>query len=90
MSKHLILFVSYLPAGEELNFAKATQLPDVLRSEKTKLEEEKRQLKLARLQRNKQCWHYYQVSNAPFKLTSPGNFPSESLQILRAGRPGEV
>ena len=28
--------------------------------------------------------------NTPFKPTSPGNFPGESLRILRAGRPGEV
>ncbi|XP_072169674.1 HAUS augmin-like complex subunit 4 [Diadema setosum] len=47
--------------GEDLTFAKATQLPDVLRSEKTKLEDERRQLKLDRLLRNKQCWQYYQV-----------------------------
>ena len=29
-------------------------------------------------------------TNTPFKPTSPGNFPGESLHILRAGRPGKV
>ena len=29
-------------------------------------------------------------SYTPFKPTSPGNFPGESLHILRAGRPGKV
>ncbi|XP_030831088.1 HAUS augmin-like complex subunit 4 isoform X3 [Strongylocentrotus purpuratus] len=47
--------------GDELTFAKATQLPDVLRSEKMKLEEEKKQLKLAKLLRNKQFWQYNQI-----------------------------
>lgn len=47
--------------GGELAFAKATQLPDVLRSEKTKMEEEMRQLQLARLLRNKQGLQYYQT-----------------------------
>ncbi|XP_041454233.1 HAUS augmin-like complex subunit 4 isoform X1 [Lytechinus variegatus] len=46
--------------ADEMTFAKATQLPDVLRREKMKLEEEKKQLKLAKLLRNKQFWQYNQ------------------------------
>ncbi|XP_022108746.1 HAUS augmin-like complex subunit 4 isoform X2 [Acanthaster planci] len=47
--------------SEGMAFAKATRLPDLLRSQRSKLEEEKGKLRLDRAHRDRQFWQYYQA-----------------------------
>ncbi|XP_072024848.1 HAUS augmin-like complex subunit 4 [Amphiura filiformis] len=47
--------------SDDLAFARATRLPDLLQSECTELVEKKTKLRLDRAKRDKQFWHYYQA-----------------------------
>ena len=68
-------------ANDDLAFAKATRLPDLLQSECSQLEEQKKKLRLDRAKRDKQFWHYYQVKQG-FSNFFPGD-PNFCMKFLR-------
>ncbi|XP_038070091.1 HAUS augmin-like complex subunit 4 isoform X2 [Patiria miniata] len=61
--EELVSFHQSQPDSEtdQMAFAKATRLPDLLLSQSSQLEEEERKLKLDRAHRDKQFWQYYQA-----------------------------
>ncbi len=56
------MFFSCVPESSSLMFAKASQLPALLESEKRQREEETKQLKRERAVRERQFKTYYQVT----------------------------